>query len=449
MNTGRIVILGNGGAAIHAAQAARDSGYAGKIHMVSDTNMPAFNPMLSPYYLKGLIPWEGCFPFGSTFYNEYDITCHFDFSVELLDPINQELALTNGEKLHYDKCLIATGASPVIPPIPGLRNSPRAYPLRIAASVKNLEKALLTARKVIVLGASLVGLKVAEVLSKRAVKVILLDVVDQVLPRGAHSSSAAYLRSFFEEHGVDVRLGCTLKGMEGAYEGVTCHFPDDIIEEADFVVVCTGARPNVDFIDPSLVDMQQAVLVDEQMQTNRQNLYAAGDVSQGYNLSSEKREWLGTWGNACYQGRTAGYNMAGKEASYPGSIPQNISPFFDWTYAQLGDTQPEGDDSRYVAFGDPRNGGYVVLAFDKNQLTGVNLINCTHLAGKLRQTIISKWDWGPYLEKSDKHFTIKGIENILNSESPSFSAFLSAAPRSTHNRELISIRGFYRGISCR
>ena len=96
------------------------------------------------------------------------------------------------------------------------------------------------------------GLKVAEILSKKAVKVILLDVVDQMLPRGAHPSSAAYLRTYFEEHGVDVRLGCTMEGMEGTSEGVTCHFPDDIIEEADFVAVCTGVRPNVDFIDPGL-----------------------------------------------------------------------------------------------------------------------------------------------------------------------------------------------------
>ena len=447
MKTGRIVILGNGGAAIHAARTARNSGYTGEIHMVSDTDMPAFNPMLSPYYLKGLIPWEGCFPFGSTFYAEHNIACHFNTPVESLDPIRQKVTLSSGESLPYDRCLVATGARPVIPPIRGLRNSPRVYPLRTAASVKNLEKALLTARKVIVLGASLVGLKVAEVLCKREVKVILLDVVDQLLPRGAHSSSAAYLRSYFEEHGVDVRLGCTLRGMESAFEGVTCQFPDDIIEEADFVAVCTGVRPNVDFIDPGLVDMQQAVLVDERMQTNRQNLYAAGDVSQGYNLSSEKQEWLGTWGNACCQGRIAGYNMAGKEASYPGSIPQNISPFFEWTYAQLGDMQPQGEDTRYIAFGDPRKEGHCALAFEGDALMGANLINCTHLAGKLRQTIISKLDCRPYLEKSDKHFTIHGIENILDKELRSFFAFLYAAPRFAHTREPVSKKGFYHGNS--
>lgn len=449
MKTERIVILGNGGAATHAAQAARNSGFSGELHMVSDTDKPPFNPMLSPYYLKGIIPWEACFPFGHSFYTQYDITCHFDNPVESLDPVNQEIGLSKGTKLPYDRCLVATGASPVIPPVPGLRDSSAAYPLRTATSVQNLAKALFSVKKVIVLGASLVGLKVAEVLSKRAVKVILLDVVAQMLPRGAHPSSAAYLRSYFEEHGVEVRLGCTLRGMEGSSEGVTCQFPDDIIEEADFVAVCTGVRPNIDFIDPGLVDIQQAVLVDDRMQTNRQNLYAAGDVSQGYNLSSEKQEWLGTWGNACRQGRIAGYNMAGREASYPGSIPQNISPFFDWTYAQLGDVQPQKDHIRYVALGDPRKEGHCVLAFEEGVLVGANLINCSYLAGKLRQTIISKWNWGPYLEKSDKHFTLQGIGNILNNESQSFSAFLYASPRSTHGREPVSQKGFYHGNSCR
>jgi NAD(P)H-nitrite reductase large subunit len=86
--------------------------------MVSDTDTPAFNPMLSPYYLKGVIPWENCFPFGRSFYTEYDITCHFHASVELLDHVNHQVALANGERLSYDRCLVATGASPVIPPYP-------------------------------------------------------------------------------------------------------------------------------------------------------------------------------------------------------------------------------------------------------------------------------------------------------------------------------------------
>jgi len=415
----RVVIIGNGGAAVHAVRGARDSGYTGEIHMISDMDTPAFNPMLSPYYLKGIIPWESCFPFGRDFYARHDITCHFNAAVESLDTIDQTIELTNGKRLSYDRCLIATGASPVIPPVPGLTDSHRAYPVRTAMSVKNLEKAIASAKKVIVLGASLVGLKVAEVLAKRAVKVILLDIVDQVLPRGAHPSSASYLKKYLEEHGIDVRLGCSLKGMEDTRERVVCHFPDNVIEEADCVAVCTGVRPNVSFIDPRQVNIRQAIIVDERMRTNRQNLYAAGDVSQGYNVLSGRQEWLGTWGNACHQGRVAGYNIAGRETSYPGSIPQNISPLFDWTYAQLGDMQAQGDSIRYVTFGDPWEKGYCALAFEGSALMGANLINCTHLAGKLRRAIVQRWDWGCCLHEPETSLTMDTIESALNKVSGS------------------------------
>ena len=414
MRKGCYIILGNGGAAVFAARAARTSGYPGEIHLVSDVDAPAFNPMLSPYYFKGKIPWEGCFPFGAGFYRDHDIICHFGASVESLDAVNQRVTLADGRTLSYDRCLIATGAAPVVPPVPGLRGSPRALPLRTAASAKRLEEAIRTARKALVLGASLVGMKMAEILVKKGVQVILLDVVDQILPRGTHPSVAAILRKYLEGHGVDVRLGCTMEGMEGAKEGVVCHFSGDVIEEADVVVVCTGVRPNLAFVDREQVKVEIAVLTDERMRTNADNLYAAGDVSQGLNLVSGKHEWLGTWGSACYQGRTAGQHMAGKAAVYPGALPENISPFFEWNYAQLGDIQPQGGDVRHIAFGDPERGGYHLLAFQDDILTGVNLINCTHHAGKLRRAIIQKWRCNKVPNRENGVFTQAGAEEILN-----------------------------------
>lgn len=423
MKKGRIVILGNGGAAASAVKAARASGYRGEIHLASDGEGSAFNPMLSPYYLKGLVSWEQCFPFGEAFYRDHDVVCHFAAAAESLDTVNQQVTLTTGKILAYDKCLIATGADPVIPPVPGLRNSPRVFPLRSAASVRTLEYALGRARRVVTLGASLVGLKVSEILIKRKVDVILLDVVNQVLPRTAHPVSAALLRTCLEEQGVDVRLGCAMEGMEGAQEGVACRFPDNIVEKADFVVLCTGVRPNIAFVDASQLAVDKAILVNERMETTAPNLYSAGDVSQGLNLLSGKNEWIGTWGHACRQGRIAGENMAGRAAAYPGSIPQNISPLFDWTYAQVGDVQPEGSDVRHLIFGDPRRGGHGILAFRRDTLVGFNLINCTDLAGKLRQTVVQRRRWGSTLERPDQAVTKQEIDKVLTEMTDRFLQF--------------------------
>jgi NAD(P)H-nitrite reductase large subunit len=132
------------------------------------------------------------------------------------------------------------------------------------------------------------------------------------------------------------------------------------------------------------------------------------------NLVSGKHEWFGTWGSACYQGRTAGQHMAGKETVYPGTLPENISPFFEWNYAQLGDIQPQGEKVRHIAFGDPDRGVYGLLAFQNDILTGANLINCTHYAGKLRMAILQRFRCRRVSQQGDNPLTEIGAEGILN-----------------------------------
>ena len=153
--------------------------------------------MLSPYYLKERIPWEDCFPFGADFYHRFDVTCHFGAAVEKLDAVSKEVFLSDGARLSFDRCLIATGASPVVPPVPGLVDSPLTLTLRTAKDTLRLEQVIPDTGKAVVLGASLVGIKVAEILKARGVEVILVDVADQMLPHSAHPEAASYLKDYY------------------------------------------------------------------------------------------------------------------------------------------------------------------------------------------------------------------------------------------------------------
>jgi len=154
--------------------------------MISDVREPAFNPMLAPYYLKGLLPWEHCFPFGADFYRRHDVICHFGSPVAALNAIEKTVQTEAGFKLQWDQCLVATGANAAIPPVPGLEASPFAYPLRTSASTRQLESVLARADKAVVMGASLVGIKIAESLAHKKARVMVADVAGQVMPRGAH-----------------------------------------------------------------------------------------------------------------------------------------------------------------------------------------------------------------------------------------------------------------------
>jgi nitrite reductase (NADH) large subunit len=111
------------------------------------------------------------------------------------------------------------------------------------------------------------------------------------------------------------------------------------------------------------------------MQTNEPGLYAAGDVSESFNRLSLRQEWMGTWANACYQGRTAGMNMAGISTRFAGSIPQHVSPIFSWIYMQIGDALRVGPKVTNEENGDPFKGPYTITIFDDDVLVGANLIN--------------------------------------------------------------------------
>jgi NADPH-dependent 2,4-dienoyl-CoA reductase/sulfur reductase-like enzyme len=400
-----IVILGNGGAACHAVIAARNAGFSGEIHMISDISEPAFNPMLAPYYLKGRLPWQHCFPFGTDFYERYDVTRHFGSPVNELNTETRSVKTEDGLHLQWDQCLIATGANATIPPVPGLMESPFAYPLRTSASTRRLESIMTKAQKAVVMGASLVGIKIAEIMSHKPSRIVVVDVADQVMPRGAHPITAGYLQTYFEQHGVEFLLGCSLEGLEEKEDGVCCFFPESIVDDADFIGVCTGIRSNLGFIDPQQVDIDLGIVIDEQCRSSVDGLYAAGDCAQGVNPMSGQKEWQGTWVNACYQGRTAGLNMAGKSSRFEGVVPQHISPFFEWTYAQIGAINVEGESVRVETIGHPfkGDGKFKLLVYNEECLVGANLINCTESISSLKHAITLGLSWNEGISTSPAH----------------------------------------------
>ena len=396
MPSSNILVIGNGGAAIHTVQAARSAGHSGPIHLVSDTPGRAFNPMLSPYFMAGRIPFDACFPFGEGFYKKYGIMCHFGSPAKALDTTNREVVLFGGEKLAYDRCLVATGASPLLPSLSGLRSSRHVFTLRTAEETILLHNAMSKAQSALILGASLVGVKVAEILVQRGMKVTLVDIADQILPHAAHPECASLLEAHLTQKGVELHLGWALEGVEDHEQGAVFYFQGGETLKADLCLVCIGVRPNLGFLNGSDVEIDQGILVDHRMRTSVEDLYAAGDVSQGRNLLSGKKEIIGLWGNACYQGRTAGLNMAGHRASYPGAIPDHISTFFGLTFVNLGNLKHQGNDMTILSNRDLSEGPYRLMAFDKGILVGANLINGFENAGRLKKAMIRKLNWQEY-----------------------------------------------------
>ncbi|NLP30026.1 MAG: NAD(P)/FAD-dependent oxidoreductase [Clostridiales bacterium] len=382
------LLVGNGCAAMECAKSLRENGYTGNIYLLSDLLEPAYNPMLITYFASGKIEYDAMFPYGSNmdFYTRYNILPYLGSPVINLDAKEQFVENSKGLIIQYDKALIATGSSPIIPP--AFSNVvDYVYTLRTIEDGVKFRKLLRGPKKrVLVVGASMVGIKAVEALVENDFEVCLVDFAKYIFPMIAHKNCSLLIQEILRSKNVKLRFGTAVERVEKDKNNLVTYFTDEgSAEEVDCIVVCAGVRPNISFLDPDQVDIDHGILVNQYMETNVPGLYAAGDVSQGDDLISGEKRIIGLWANARYQGRTAGANMAGKKTKYLGTLPHNITHFMEHDFIGVGNIL-NGDDM-YEEY-DEDNYTYCCFVWDKKKLIGVNILNMPEISGILKNYII-------------------------------------------------------------
>ncbi len=381
-----MVIVGNGCAGAECIKALRQSGYRGKIHLLTDSRWSIYNPMLTSYYVAGNIDFEGLFPYGADqeFYLKHDVDVSPASPVVALDTEKKVIYSKSGLEIKYDQCLVATGATPVLPPIEGI-GSDRIYTLRTVEDAIRLKEAMVKMpKKALVIGASMVGVKVMELFYKTGIEVCLADLSEHIFPLSAHPECARVIEERLEQKGIKLRFGAGIERVEETACGIKAYFKDSAEgEEADLLVMCIGVKTNTGFIDRKQVAIDRGILVDEHMRTSVPGLYAAGDVAQGKNLLSGESEMIGLWSNARSQGRTAGRNMAGGNELFPGNIPHNITHFIGMDFVGIGDVN--GQDRMEKKYDGKR---YIQLFWKNELLIGANFLDSCTESGVIKNALI-------------------------------------------------------------
>jgi 3-phenylpropionate/trans-cinnamate dioxygenase ferredoxin reductase subunit len=352
-----IVIIGNGCAGAECIKALRESGYNGEIHLLTNSRWPIYNPMLTPYYVSGQIDFDGLFPYGAgqEFYLKYGVDVYAESPAVALDAGKKVVYAKSGLEIKYENCLIATGATPILPPIEGI-GSDRIYTMRTVEDAIRLKEVMAKKlKKVLVVGASMVGIKLMALFHKAGMEVCLTDQAQHIFPLIAHPECSLVIEERLAQKGVKLRFGASIENVEEAHRGIRAYFKDSTeSEEADLLAMCIGVQANTDFVDRKQVAVDKGILVDGHMRTNMPGLYGAGDVAQGKNLISGGLQIIGSWDNARYQGRTAGRNMAGGDVFFPGNIPHNITNFMGMDFVGVGDVteydrmEKKHDGKRYI-----------------------------------------------------------------------------------------------------
>lgn len=383
-----IAILGFGCAGYHCAKTLRAQGFQGNIHIFSDTGLPPYNPMLTTYFAGHRLPWDGLFPFGSlsTIASSLRLTLHTNSAVERLDCQGHTVRLDSGEVFSFDAVLISTGARAFVPPLPDLPQK-NVYVMRTPADALALRNHLDQGniKQAVVVGASMVGIKVAELFQRAGCRCIMADLASSLFPLAAVPEVAQELARRVEEKGVALKLGVGLSAVQDTGQGLNVFFGGECVP-ADAVVLAIGTRPNLDFLDDTGPKVDRGVLVNERMETSIPGVYAAGDCASGIDIQSGRRQIIGLWSNAGCQGAAAAQAMLSHPVTYPGTLLHNITHFMDMDFIGFGDVHAQGEVIRY------RSGGFFLYAIRREgKLALVNIIDNHIISGVIKSFMSRKF----------------------------------------------------------
>jgi NAD(P)H-nitrite reductase large subunit len=298
----RYVIIGGSAAGISALEAIRSIDHESQIDLFSDEATPLFSRVLLPYYVAEELPKPLLNFRSADFFDQNHVTPHLGVKVCNVSPESKTVETEEATSYSYDKLLIATGGKPIVPSIPGI-DKEGVSPLK---TMEDAERVYHTkGTKAIVIGAGSIGVESSISLKRRGLKVSLLEQLGHVLPTVFDEEGASIIKTRIEELGINVITGERAIQMKGNHH-VRGVVTDTREIDCDMVVLAVGVRP----ADPT-------------MMTSAQDIYAAGDVVETYDIARGTHFINAIWPCAIEQGRVAGLNMAGQNALYEGSFRRN------------------------------------------------------------------------------------------------------------------------------
>lgn len=314
--------------------------------ITSDRYYPYDRPPLSKDYLKGKIDKEMLFFEPEDFYKRDNLEVILKKKVEKIDTEDKIAILEDGDNISFNKALIATGGSPRKLGING-ENLRGVHYLRTLDDADGIKSEISKGKNAVIIGGGFIGIEVASSLTMLGVRTTVIEVMPYIWSTFVDEKISNFIQKYFETKGVQFILNESVKEIEGDERVKAVVLNSGKKLNADFVVIAVGIKPNVEIAQQSSINVNNGIVVNEYLQTNHPDIYAAGDVANILDPISGKRRRIEHWNNAEYSGKLAARNMLGRNESY-NFISSIWSDIFDLHIESAGDTR---DYDEYVIRG--------------------------------------------------------------------------------------------------
>ena len=339
----RVVIIGGGAAGASAAARARRLDPNAEIVMIEAGSMITHAPCGIPYAVSGVVAdYKSLMTYSpEEFEKERNIKVLVNAKAVDVDPDKRTVTVVRGgrgETLQWDKLIVATGARPLVPRIPGVE-LPGILTVRLPDDVPMLKSELAGASTVGVVGGGYIGVEMAEALLHLGKKVVLFEMMDRLLPAALDADMASLVADEMKKRGVELHLGEKVVEFRGSGGRVSAVVTDKGEYRVDKVILAVGVKPDVDLALKAGAKLGEtgAVAVNEYMETAAPDVYAAGDVAEKVHRLTGRKVWIPLAPSANKEGQVAGGNaVKGRALRFPGVVGTAVTKFFDLYIARTG-----------------------------------------------------------------------------------------------------------------
>ena len=383
----KVVIIGAGPAGTTVAETLRRYDRQAEVVLLSGEPYPPYAPpAMIEYFLTGR---EVHFWKGEDFPQRLGLDWHPATPVSQVRPEEQVIVTAAGERIGYDKLVIASG-SRLYAPLVGV-DKPGIYNFKSLRAAEALVEKVRegTAKSALIVGAGFIGMEIALLLREMGLKVTQVEMTDRVMPRMLDAETAEIALGIMQERGIEVRLNTKARAFLGEERAEAVELESGEVLTADLLIAATGVKPNIEFLEGSGIETRWGVLVDDHLRTNLPDIYAAGDVPQTIDRITGERYVHAIFPNAVAQGRVVAYNLLGWDVPYEGADSMNSLKHLGLPIMAVG--QMEGEERR-LRRGDVLRKIYL----QDHRIVGFRLVGDVSAAGIYRWLMHKRVDVRPF-----------------------------------------------------
>jgi NAD(P)H-nitrite reductase large subunit len=390
------LILGAGPAGVVAAETIRRQRAGDAITIVGDEREAPYSRMAIPYLLIGKIGEQGTWLRKDPGHYDALAIRVVQGRATAVDTGARTVTLAGGQQLGFDTLLIATGSTPLRPPIPGI-NLPGVHPCWTLEDARHIMKVANKGARVLQMGAGFIGCIIMEALAARGVQLSVVEMGDRMVPRMMGPTAGGMIKEWCQRRGVHVFTGTKVEAISPGTP-LSVRLSNEHKVSADLVISATGVKPAIGFLEHSGVRCKQGVLTDARMQTNVAGIYAAGDCAEAFDKFTGRHVVSAIQPNAAEEARVAALNMCGQAAELPGVTQINVLDTLGLVSTSFGEWQGVAGGEQ-VELTDRDAGRHLSLQFKGDVMVGGNSVGWTEHVGVLRGLVEGQVKLGAWKDR--------------------------------------------------